>query len=96
MRLVSAASFWIAYPSSRDPQRHFFLFGTDAGATTFHYWWLAGDKGHVLIRAAAVLIIACPHALACHSTRDRHLDSLGAQNGCCQRQARPRAASIWM
>ena len=29
-----------------------------AGATTFVYWWLSGDKEHALIRAATVLIIA--------------------------------------
>ena len=31
-----------------------------AGATTFVYWWLSGDKEHALIRAATVLIIALP------------------------------------
>src|SRR5499425_752231 len=34
-----------------------------AGAATFIYWWLAGDKEDAFVRTATVLIIACPHAL---------------------------------
>lgn len=34
-----------------------------AAAATFAYWWLAGDSEAALLRAATVLIIACPHAL---------------------------------
>src|SRR5207247_4191069 len=53
-----------------------------AGATTFIYWWLAGDKGHGLIRAATVLIIACPHALGLAIPLVIAIStSLGAQNG---------------
>jgi Cu2+-exporting ATPase len=53
-----------------------------AGATTFIYWWLAGDKGHGLIRAATVLIIACPHALGLAIPLVIAIStSVGAQNG---------------
>jgi Cu2+-exporting ATPase len=40
-----------------------FYVAVASGATTFAYWWIAGDKEHALIRTATVLIIACPHAL---------------------------------
>jgi Cu2+-exporting ATPase len=53
-----------------------------AGTATFTYWWLAGDKGHGLIRAATVLIIACPHALGLAIPLVIAIStSLGAQNG---------------
>jgi Cu2+-exporting ATPase len=40
-----------------------FYVAVASGAITLVYWWLSGDKEHALIRAATVLIIACPHAL---------------------------------
>ena len=53
-----------------------------AGATTFIYWWLSGDKEVALIRAATVLIIACPHALGLAIPLVIAIStSLGAQNG---------------
>ena len=53
-----------------------------AGATTFVYWWLSGDKEHALIRAATVLIIACPHALGLAIPLVIAIStSLGARNG---------------
>jgi P-type Cu2+ transporter len=53
-----------------------------AGTATFTYWWLAGDKGHGLIRAATVLIIACPHAFGLAIPLVIAIStSLGAQNG---------------
>jgi len=59
-----------------------FYVALGAGATTFIYWWLAGDKGHGLIRAATVLIIACPHALGLAIPLVVAIStSLGAQNG---------------
>lgn len=45
-------------------------------------WWLSGDKEHALIRAATVLIIACPHALGLAIPLVIAIStSIGAQNG---------------
>jgi Cu2+-exporting ATPase len=53
-----------------------------AGAITFTYWWLSGDTQYALIRAATVLIIACPHALGLAIPLVIAIStSLGAQNG---------------
>src|SRR5258705_1718168 len=53
-----------------------------AGAITFTYWWLSGDKEHALIRTATVLVIACPHALRLAIPLVIAIStSLGAQNG---------------
>jgi Cu2+-exporting ATPase len=53
-----------------------------SGAITFTYWWFSGDKEHALIRAATVLIIACPHALGLAIPLVIAIStSLGAQNG---------------
>src|SRR6267378_2109745 len=53
-----------------------------AGAITFTYWWLSGDKEHALIRTATVLVIACPHALGLAIPLVIAIStSLGAQNG---------------
>jgi P-type Cu2+ transporter len=53
-----------------------------AGAATFSYWWFSGDKGGALIRAATVLIIACPHALGLAIPLVIAIStSLGARNG---------------
>src|SRR6202011_3750134 len=59
-----------------------FYVALTAGATTFIYLSLAGDRGHGLIRAATVLIIACPHTI-CLAIRPviAISTSLGAQNG---------------
>lgn len=59
-----------------------FYVAVTTGATTFIYWWLAGDRGHGLIRAATVLIIACPHALGLAIPLVIAIStSLGARNG---------------
>jgi Cu2+-exporting ATPase len=53
-----------------------------SGAITLVYWWLSGDKEHALIRAATVLIIACPHALGLAIPLVIAIStSIGAQNG---------------
>jgi P-type Cu2+ transporter len=53
-----------------------------SGAITLIYWWLSGDKEHALIRAATVLIIACPHALGLAIPLVIAIStSIGAQNG---------------
>jgi len=53
-----------------------------AGGMTFIYWWLSGDTERALIRAATVLIIACPHALGLAIPLVIAIStSLGAQNG---------------
>ncbi|MCU1343142.1 MAG: copper-translocating P-type ATPase, partial [Candidatus Acidoferrum typicum] len=53
-----------------------------AGAITFTYWWLSGDKEHALIRTATVLITACPHALGLAIPLVIAIStSLGAQKG---------------
>jgi Cu2+-exporting ATPase len=40
-----------------------FYVAVAAGAITFIYCSISGDKEHAMIRTATVLIIACPHAL---------------------------------
>jgi Cu2+-exporting ATPase len=53
-----------------------------ASTATFAYWWLTGDKENALIRAATVLIIACPHALGLAIPLVISIStSLGARNG---------------
>jgi Cu2+-exporting ATPase len=53
-----------------------------SGTITFAYWWLAGDREHALIRAATVLIIACPHALGLAIPLVIAIStSIGARNG---------------
>jgi Cu2+-exporting ATPase len=59
-----------------------FYVAVASGAITFVYWWLSGDKEHALIRAATVLIIACPHALGLAIPLVIAIStSIGAQNG---------------
>src|ERR1700751_93754 len=84
MRLVSAAqaSGSRAQALADRAAALFFYVALVAGATTFIYWWLAGDKGHGLIRSATVLIIACPHALGLAIPLVIAIStSIGAQNG---------------
>src|SRR6195256_156328 len=53
-----------------------------SGAVTFTYWWFSGDHEHALVRAATVLVIACPHALGLAIPLVIAIStSLGAQNG---------------
>ena len=59
-----------------------FYVAVASGAITLIYWWLSGDKEHALIRAATVLIIACPHALGLAIPLVIAIStSIGAQNG---------------
>src|SRR6267142_2438692 len=59
-----------------------FYIAVASGAMTFGYWWLTGDKEHALIRAATVLVIACPHALGLAIPLVIAIStSIGAQNG---------------
>ncbi len=84
MRLVSAAQASGSRAQALADRAAALLFyvALAAGAATFIYWWLAGDKGHGLIRAATVLIIACPHALGLAIPLVIAIStSLGAQNG---------------
>ncbi|MCC7496077.1 MAG: heavy metal translocating P-type ATPase [Bryobacterales bacterium] len=65
MRLVAAAQASGSRSQALADRAAALLFyvAIAAGAVTFAYWWLAGDSEAALIRAATVLIIACPHAL---------------------------------
>jgi Cu2+-exporting ATPase len=59
-----------------------FYVAVAAGAITFTYWSISGDRAHALIRTATVLIIACPHALGLAIPLVIAIStSLGAQNG---------------
>jgi Cu2+-exporting ATPase len=59
-----------------------FYVAVTSGAITFTYWWFTGDREHALIRAATVLIIACPHALGLAIPLVIAIStSIGAQNG---------------
>jgi Cu2+-exporting ATPase len=65
MRLVAAAQASGSRTQALADRAAAMLFyvAVASSALTFTYWWLAGDTEHALIRAATVLIIACPHAL---------------------------------
>jgi len=65
MRLVAAAQASGSRAQALADRAAAILFyvAVAAGAVTFAAWWLAGDSEKALIRAATVLIIACPHAL---------------------------------
>jgi Cu2+-exporting ATPase len=99
MRLVSAAQASGSSAQALADRAAALLFyvALAAGTATFTYWWLAGDKGHGLIRAATVLIIACPHALGMAIPLVIAIStSLGAQNGLLvkDRLALERARSL--
>lgn len=84
MRLVAAAQASGSRVQALADRAAALLFyvALTAGATTFIYWWVAGDRGHGLIRAATVLIIACPHALGLAIPLVIAIStSLGARNG---------------
>jgi Cu2+-exporting ATPase len=84
MRLVAAAQASGSRTQALADRAAALLFyvALAAGVTTFIYWWLAGDKGHAFIRTAAVLIIACPHALGLAIPLVIAIStSLGAQHG---------------
>jgi Cu2+-exporting ATPase len=60
-----------------------------AGALTFSYWWIAGDRVHALTRTATVFVIACPHALGLAIPLVIAIStSLGARNGLLMKDRR--------
>jgi Cu2+-exporting ATPase len=74
-----------------------FYIAVAAGALTFAYWWLAGDRQHALVRTATVLVIACPHALGLAIPLVIALStSIGARNGLLvkDRRALERARDL--
>jgi Cu2+-exporting ATPase len=84
MRLVAAAQASGSHAQALADRAAALLFyiAVAAGALTFAYWWLAGDREHALIRTATVLVIACPHALGLAIPLVIAIStSLGARNG---------------
>jgi Cu2+-exporting ATPase len=84
MRLVAAAEASGSRTQALADRAAAILFyvAVAAGAITFTYWSISGDKEHALIRTATVLIIACPHALGLAIPLVIAIStSLGAQNG---------------
>ncbi len=84
MRLVAAAQASGSRAQALADRAAAVLFyvAVAAGAITFTYWWISGDKEYALIRTATVLIIACPHALGLAIPLVVAIStSLGAQNG---------------
>src|SRR6202047_863141 len=84
MRLVAAAHAARSRTQALADRAAAILFyvAVVAGAVTFTFWWLSGDKEHALIRTATVLIIACPHALGLAIPLVIAIaTSLGARNG---------------
>jgi Cu2+-exporting ATPase len=84
MRLVAAAQASGSRAQALADRAAAILFyvAVAAGALTFAYWWLAGDKQHALMRTATVLVIACPHALGLAIPLVIAIStSLGARNG---------------
>ena len=59
-----------------------FYVALSAGAITFAFWWIDGDRAGALVRTATVLVIACPHALGLAIPLVIAIStSLGARNG---------------
>jgi len=59
-----------------------FYVAVASGGIALVFWWLSGDREHALIRAATVLIIACPHALGLAIPLVIAIStSIGAQSG---------------
>jgi Cu2+-exporting ATPase len=84
MRLVAAAQASVSRSQALADRAAAVLFyvAIVAGVATFSYWWYSGDQGGALIRAATVLIIACPHALGLAIPLVIAIStSLGARNG---------------
>src|SRR5437588_800871 len=84
MRLVAAAQASGSRTQALADRAAAILFyvAVVAGAVTFTFWWLSGDKEDALIRTATVLIIACPHALGLAIPLVIAIaTSLGARNG---------------
>ena len=84
MRLVAAAEASGSRTQALADRAAAILFyvAVAAGAITFIYWSISGEKEHAMIRTATVLIIACPHALGLAIPLVMAIStSLGAQNG---------------
>src|SRR5215472_9565521 len=84
MRLVAAAQASGSRSQALADRAAAILFyvAVAASLATFAFWWLSGDKEDALIRAATVLIIACPHALGLAIPLVIAIStSLGARNG---------------
>ena len=99
MRLVAAAQASGSRSQALADRAAAILFyvAIAAGAATFAYWWFAGDKENALIRAATVLIIACPHALGLAIPLVIAIStSLGARNGLLVRtESRSNVRVFW-
>ena len=84
MRLVAAAQASASRAQALADRAAAVLFyvALGAGAITLAFWWLQGDREGALVRAATVLVIACPHALGLAIPLVVAIStSLGARNG---------------
>ncbi|HKG18580.1 MAG TPA: HAD-IC family P-type ATPase, partial [Candidatus Limnocylindrales bacterium] len=84
MRLVAAAQASASRAQALADRAAAILFyvAIAAGAITFAFWWLNGDREGALVRTATVLVIACPHALGLAIPLVIAIStSLGAKNG---------------
>jgi Cu2+-exporting ATPase len=84
MRMVAAAQASASRAQALADRAAAILFyvALAAGATTFVFWWLNGDRAAALTRMATVLVIACPHALGLAIPLVIAIStSLGAHNG---------------
>ncbi len=84
MRMVAAAQASASRAQALADRAAAILFyvALAAGAITFAFWWLDGDRAGALTRMATVLVIACPHALGLAIPLVIAIStSLGARNG---------------
>ncbi|NJD26788.1 MAG: heavy metal translocating P-type ATPase [Chloroflexi bacterium] len=84
MRLVAAAQASASRAQDLADRAAALLFyiAVGAGLITVTVWWLLGDREGALVRAATVLVIACPHALGLAIPLVIAIStSLGARNG---------------
>jgi len=84
MRLVAAAQASGSRAQALADRAAAILFyvALASGVITVVYWWWAGDTAGAFVRAATVLVIACPHALGLAIPLVIAIStSLGARNG---------------
>jgi Cu2+-exporting ATPase len=84
MRMVAAAQASASRAQALADRAAAILFyvALSAGAITFAFWWIEGDRAGALVRMATVLVIACPHALGLAIPLVIAIStSLGARNG---------------
>ena len=84
MRLVEAAQASASRAQALADRAAAILFyvALAAGSITLAFWWLQGDPEGALVRAATVLVIACPHALGLAIPLVIAIStSIGARNG---------------